>query len=58
MRKNCNRCGYPFDGTGILCKGCSNGHGTNRDDINPDLTRALDEIFDYTPPPEDNDEEE
>lgn len=57
MATRCNRCGYPFYGEGILCKGCSNGHGTDRS-VNPEITEALDEIFDYTPPSEDNDDEE
>lgn len=56
--KTCGRCGYKFQGEGILCTGCQNGHGSNRNDVDTELTKALDEIYGYTPPPEENDEDE
>lgn len=56
-RKRCSRCGFFFWAVNneILCKGCSNGHGTDRE-MDAEITEALDELFGLSKDPEDPEE--
>ena len=49
IRRRCSRCGFFFWAVDkeLLCKGCSNGHGTDRE-MDAEITEALDTLFSVT----------
>lgn len=55
-KKRCGKCGFIFEGEGDYCTGCTNGHGTDREEI-PEITQALDEFFGYSGPDKEGEDE-